>query len=127
MKTANSEKYLGDVKSCSGKTDENIQMRREKGMGIINCIMSILKEISFGPFYFQPALMFRPSLLVNGILFSLESINNISNNHINLLEECLKQSRDPTTTATTTMFEQSREPQLNRFIWILVPGPSDLF
>ena len=91
MKTANSEKYLGDVISCSGKVDENIQMRHDKGMGIINSIMSILKEISFGPFYFQTAMMLRISMLVNGMLFNLESINSISNNHINLLEDCDKQ------------------------------------
>ena len=65
-------------------------MRHEKGMGIVNSIMSILKEISFGPFYFEIAMMLRTSMLVNGMLFNLEAINNISNNHINLLEDCDK-------------------------------------
>ena len=48
MKTSSSEKYLGDVISSSGKIDANVQMRHDKGLGIINYIMSILEEISFG-------------------------------------------------------------------------------
>ena len=51
MKTSSSEKYLGDVISSSGKIDANVQMRHDKGLGIINSIMSILKEISFGQFF----------------------------------------------------------------------------
>ena len=90
MKTTNSEKYLGDVLSSSGKNDENVQMRYEKGMGIINSIMSILKEISFGQHYFQIGMLLRTSMLVNGILFNLEALNNLSVAQINLLEECDK-------------------------------------
>jgi hypothetical protein len=90
MKTASSEKYLGDVISSSGKIDANIQMRHDKGMGIINSIMSILKEISFGQFYFEIAMMLRTSMLVNGMLFSIEAINSLSTKHINLLEDCDK-------------------------------------
>ena len=71
-----SEKYLGDVNSSSRKIDENIQMRHDKGMGIINSIMSILKEISFGQFYFEIAMMLRTSMRVNGMLFSIEKINS---------------------------------------------------
>ena len=90
MKTTSSEKYLGDVISSSGKIDENIQMRHDKGMGIINSIMSILKEISFGQFYFEIAMMLRTSMLVNGMLYSIEAINSLTPNHINLLEDCDK-------------------------------------
>ena len=90
MKTTNKEKYLGDVLSNSGKNDENVQMRYEKGMGIINSIMSILKEISFGQHYFEIGMLLRTSMLVNGMLFNLEALNNLSVAHINLLEECDK-------------------------------------
>ena len=34
--------------------------------------------------------MLRTFLLVNGILFNLEAIGNISNNHLNILEDCDK-------------------------------------
>ena len=36
------EKYLGDVISCNGKNDKNIQKRKEKGFGIISKFLSIL-------------------------------------------------------------------------------------
>ena len=90
MKTSSSEKYLGDVISSSGKIDENVQMRHDKGLGIVNSILSILKEITFGQFYFEVAMMLRTSLLVNGMLFNLEAIGNISSNNINILEDCDK-------------------------------------
>jgi hypothetical protein len=90
MKSTNKEKYLGDVISCSGKMDDIIQMRYEKGMGIINSIMSILKEISFGQHYFEIGMLLRTTMLINGILFNLEACNNLSTNQINLLEECDK-------------------------------------
>ena len=88
--SSSSKKYLGDVISSSGEIDANVQMRHDKGLGIINYIMSILKEISFGQFYFEIAMMLRTSMLVNGLLFSIEAINSLSTNHINLLEDCDK-------------------------------------
>ena len=75
MQSTESEKYLGDMINTSCKLDENIAMRHYKGMGIVNYILSILKEIS---------------MLVNGILFSTEALSNISQSNINLLEECDK-------------------------------------
>ena len=90
MKTASSEKYLGDVISSSGKIDANIQMRHDKGTGIINSIISILKEITFGQYHFETGMMLRTSMLVNGMLFSIEAINSLSTNQINLLEDCDK-------------------------------------
>ena len=54
-KTEN-EKYLGDVISCNGKNDNNIQKRKERGIGIISQILSILEEVCFGPFFFKVAV-----------------------------------------------------------------------
>jgi hypothetical protein len=59
-------------------------------MGIISSIMSILKEISFSQFYFEIALMLRTAMLVNSMLFSIEKINSLTANNINLLEDCDK-------------------------------------
>ena len=91
MQVARTEKYLGDVVSCSGKNEENIQMRHDKGMGIVNSIKSILKEISFGQHYFEIGMMLRTSMLVNGMLYNIESMNNLSTLQINQLEDCDKQ------------------------------------
>ena len=90
MQSTASEKYLGDVISASCKIDENIQMRHDKGMGIVNSIISILKEISFGRYHFQIGMMLRTSMLVNGMLFSTEALSNLSTSQTNLLEDCDK-------------------------------------
>ena len=42
MKTASSEKYLGDIISNNGKIDENIEERFNKGKGRVNTILSHL-------------------------------------------------------------------------------------
>ena len=52
--------------------------------------MSILKEISFRQHYFEIGMTLRLSMLVNGILFNLEALNNLSSTQINLIEECDK-------------------------------------
>ena len=51
--------------------DENIKMRHDKGIGICNDILSILKEVSFGVYHFEMELLFRTSQLLNGILFNI--------------------------------------------------------
>ena len=88
MLTKTKEKYLGDVIVNNAKMDENVSMRCDKGVGIINQIFSILKEVSFGMHYFEMGLLFRTSLLINGILFNTEVIHNITEKHIKMLEDC---------------------------------------
>ena len=90
MLTSEQEKYLGDVVSSNTKIDENIKMRHAKGIGINNQIISIIKEVSFGFHYFEIGLLFRNSLLINGIMFNLEVIHNLSTKHVDLLEDCDK-------------------------------------
>ena len=45
MATVNKEKYFGDVLSNDGKINANIQSRHDKGIGYVNQILSLLKEI----------------------------------------------------------------------------------
>ena len=90
MLNTEQEKYLGDIVTSDAKIDKNIKMRQDKGIGISNQIMSILKEVSFGMFHFEMGLLFRSSLLVNGILFNTEAIHNITDKHVTQLEECDK-------------------------------------
>ena len=46
----------------------------------------MLKEISFGVYYFNMAMMFRTTILVNGMLSSSEALYGIKNTHIEQLE-----------------------------------------
>ena len=88
MTKATKTKYLGDILSIDTKIDQNIKMRFEKGTGIVNQILSILKEICFGKYYFQTAILLRNALLINGILFNTEALITINNKHIESLQAC---------------------------------------
>ena len=90
MSSSDSEKYLGDVITSNAKIDENIKMRHDKGIGICNDILSILKEVSFGVYHFEMGLLFRTSQLLNGILFNTEALFSITDKYVLLLEDCDK-------------------------------------
>ena len=85
MLTASSEKYLGQILSSSGKIDNDILMRFNKGVRIVNDILGMLKEVDFGYHYFSTAVLFRNSKLVSGMLCSIETppmvlqINTLNN------------------------------------------------
>ena len=84
------EKYLGDIIANDGTIDKNIEDRKNKGIGRVNSVMSLLEEISFGDFHFEMALLFRNSMLVNSLLSSSEVLYNVEKRHIDELEKCDK-------------------------------------
>ena len=86
MESVDRERYLGDILSNNSKINDNIQDRQKKGMGYVNQILSMLKEISFGVYYFSMAMMFRTTILINGMLCSSEALYGITNPHIAQLE-----------------------------------------
>ena len=88
MRSSSKERYLGDILTSDAKVDENIKDRYNKGIGYINQIVGILKEISFGKHYFEQALLFRTAKFINGILCSIESIHGLTRKHIEKLESC---------------------------------------
>ena len=64
--------YLGDIIRTDGKNLSNIMDRVNKGVGIVNKIMDMLKSVSFGSKYFEMANTFREAHLINGMLSSAE-------------------------------------------------------
>ena len=74
MKQVTQIKYLGDILTSDLKYDENVMMRNLKGKSVVNTITTIMKELPIGQFYFQMALLFRNSLLINSISFNMEVI-----------------------------------------------------
>ena len=86
MNSVENERYLGDILSNDSKINLNIQDRQNKGLGYVNQIMSMLKEISFGVYHFSMAIMFRTTILLNGMLCSSEALHGIKNTHIEQLE-----------------------------------------
>ena len=47
MQSVEKETYLGDILTSDGKLNENVKERYNKGLGIVNQILAILKEVSF--------------------------------------------------------------------------------
>ena len=90
MLTSSKEKYLGDIITNDGKIDENLKSRNAKGVGIKNQILGLIKEISFGEFIFETAMVFRNSQLINGTLYNMEALHGIKNKHLDTIEECDK-------------------------------------
>ena len=84
------ETYLGDILSNDGTIDLNIQARYRKGSGVNNTIFALLQEISFGEYFFEMAMLFRSSMLINSILCSSEVLYGVKQIHIETLEKCDK-------------------------------------
>ena len=82
MQEVNEEMYLGDILSSDGKNSKNIKNRISKGIGIISQIMNILENGSFGPFYFEIAMLLREAVLVNGVTTNAEVWHNISDSEM---------------------------------------------
>ena len=88
MLTTKSEKYLAEILSSNGRIENNILARYNKGVGIVNEILGMLKEVSFGFHYFSMAMLFRQYNLVSGMLCSIETLYGLSNTDIEQLEQC---------------------------------------
>ena len=86
MKEVEDEKYLGDVLSNDGKNIKNITARKNRGLGVITQIMSILADICFGNFYFEVAIILRNSLLISSLLTNAEAWYNLTHADIKELE-----------------------------------------
>ena len=87
MDKSNEERYLGDIITDDGSNKRNIDARKGKGFGIINQIMEILQEISFGPKYFEIANLLRHSLFLSSVLLNSEVWYGLSVTDIKQLEQ----------------------------------------
>ena len=115
MLSTNSEKYLGDILSCDGKVDANIEDRYNKGFGIVNQIVSILKEISFGEFYFEMSILFRQSMLLNSILCNTDVLYGLTKSHIDKLER-EKSFQCQVSTPTEVLFMETNNVHIHHVI-----------
>jgi hypothetical protein len=86
MNQKTSEKYLGDVVSSTGNT-ENIEDRAKSGRKSISDILSMLKEIGIGGNYIRIALIFRESTLKSKLLLNSDVWHNLIQKEIDLLED----------------------------------------
>ena len=86
METVEHEKYLGDIISSDGKNSKNIAARKNRGIGVVNQVMSILEDICFGKYYFNVAMVLRNALLISSMLTNAEAWYGLSNADIAELE-----------------------------------------
>ena len=87
IKEVASAVYLGDVINEDGSIDDTVKDRVDKSIGKTSQVMSILSGVSLGMFHMDIALTLRESIFLNGILTNSETWYNMSEVHINLLED----------------------------------------
>ena len=58
MNTSTKEKYLGSILTSDGKVNQHIIDRQNKGTGIVNQILSLIKEVHFGQYYYEMIALF---------------------------------------------------------------------
>ena len=78
--------YLGDYISSSGSNSVNITKRKQKGLLIVNHIISVLGDGFFGSHFFRAACMLRESLFLNSILLNTEVCYGLTERDIGSLE-----------------------------------------
>ena len=62
--------------------------RKDKLVGVIKQICSILDETCFGNFHFEVAMILRGSLLLNSILTNSEAWYHLKEEELRILEKC---------------------------------------
>ena len=88
MKVKEEQTYLGDLISVDGTHTKNVQLRSNKGLGIINQIVQILDSTFFGKYHYEVAMVLRESLFLSSILLNSEAWVNYSKQDVRILEQC---------------------------------------
>ena len=88
MECKSEQLYLGDLLSADGTHTKNVQLRSNKGIGIINQIMQILETTYFGKYHFEVAMVLRDSLFLSSVLLNSEAWVNYTDKDIRILEKC---------------------------------------
>jgi hypothetical protein len=58
MEVKQEQLYLGDLLAADGTHTKSVQLRSNKGIGVINQIMQILSSTYFGKYFFEIAMVF---------------------------------------------------------------------
>ena len=88
MEVKEEQTYLGDLISADGSHTKNVQLRRNKGIGVINQIMQIMHSTYFGKNFFEIAMVLRESLLLSSILLNSEAWVGYTDRDVRILEQC---------------------------------------
>ena len=78
---------MGDLLTSDGSNTRNIKVRKAKGFGIVDKIISMLDEIFFGPFSIEVGLILRCSHLINSILLNSEVWYGLTKANVEELEQ----------------------------------------
>ena len=78
LKSTESQKYLGDFLSSSGKNIVNLQKRKQKGYIIIDQVKKILQNGFYGKYHFVAAVLLRESLFINSLLVNADVWTNVT-------------------------------------------------
>ena len=88
MELKQEQTYLGDLLCADGTHTKKVQQRSNKGLGVINQIMSILESTFFGKYFFEVASILRESLFLSSLLLNSEAWVNYTDKDVRILEQC---------------------------------------
>jgi hypothetical protein len=86
MKEVLEERYLGDIVSSDGRNHKNMVARKNKGIGIVNQIMTKLEDVCFGRYYFKVAVVWRNTYLISSLLTNAEAWYCLTKADVDILE-----------------------------------------
>ena len=87
IKTASTQKYLGDLVCSSGKNSENVNDRCKTGFKAISQIKSLIKEVGLGKFTIEIGLILRDSIFVSKMLLNSEVWHAVTKKQIEDLDK----------------------------------------
>ena len=87
LETALGEKYFVDTISQDAKKDNNILLRKNKGVGLVREINALLVEMMAGDEHFEMGTLLRNSCLVSSMIFNCEALYGLTLKQIKLLEK----------------------------------------
>ena len=87
MTVKSHETYLGEIICTSGSNNKNIQNKRNSGVSAVSQIMSMLKQLSLGHYYFEIALVLRETILISKMTSSSETWYDLTKQEIRQLEQ----------------------------------------
>ena len=78
MKSVKDKKYLGSILTHDMKNSLNIKEKTDRGVGIVNRIMSSVSERPYGKHTYRAALIMREAMLIGSMLTNSESWINLT-------------------------------------------------
>ena len=87
LKSVKDKKYLGSILSHDMKNSLNIKEKTDRGVGIVNQIISSISERPYGKHTYRAALLMREAMLIASMLTNSETWINLTQQDLDKLQK----------------------------------------